>query len=134
MKEEDITALSAGWISRYEIVERFGDKAPEAERTFPAFLAVERLVRSSPEDAWQVILRIIEMTENEFVLENLAAGPLESLLTRHGMSYIDRVESRVAVDAKFKWILGGIWQGGMADEIWSRVESAIGNGESRSSE
>lgn len=126
MSELDISQLAAAWIQRYEIVQRLGDRTPEAEETYRAYLSLDRLTSASPEDAWQVMLRIIEMTDNEFVLENLAAGPLETLLGLYGKTFIERVESRAAVDPKYRWVVGGVWQGRMDDELWGRVQAVLG--------
>ena len=56
----------------------------------------------------------------------LAAGPLEDVLTEHGPAIIDEVERRAGRNAKFRHLLGGVWEGGIPGEIWERVCRARG--------
>jgi len=123
-----IASLSRGWIARYEAIQRHGEQSPEALATFQAFEQFEGAVAQDPELAWQAILNVLEQSENEFVLENLAAGPLETLIGRHAAGFIDRVEQRARVDERFRWLLGGVWQGLIPQEFWQRVERAQGDG------
>lgn len=126
MSDQEILQLASEWIRRYELVRRLGDKAPEAEKTYCAYLVLDHLARTHPEDAWQVILKIIELSDDDFVLENVAAGPLESLIASHGRSLIDRIESRATADPKFVWVLRGVWQGKIDDYLWARLMAVAG--------
>lgn len=119
--------LARGWIDRYASIERFGEQSPEAKATYQAFERFEDAVSRDPELAWEAILRVIEQGASEFVLENLAAGPLETLIGRNSLLFIDRIEQRAAVDAQFQWLLGGVWQGLIPAEIWERIKVAQGS-------
>lgn len=118
--------LARGWIDRYESIERFGEQSPESLATYPAFERFEDAVGRDPELAWDAILRVIEQSASDFVLENLAAGPLETLIGRHSLLFIERIEQRAAVDERFQWLLGGVWQGRIPAEIWERIKVAQG--------
>jgi hypothetical protein len=118
--------LAQGWIDRYESIERHGDQSPEATATYQAFEQFEDAVGRDPELAWSAILHVIEQSESDFVLENLAAGPLETLIGRHSPLFIDRIERRAAVDERFRWLLGGVWQGLIPADIWERIKAAQG--------
>lgn len=123
MIDRDLIAqISEAWTSRYKTVQLHGEQSREAGATFPTYEHVQELIRTEPNLAWSVILAVLDRTDDEFALENLAAGPLETLLGRHGSAFIERVEQRAAVDSKFRWLLGGVWQGTMRDEIWERVQ------------
>ena len=124
MTNSECVELADAWIKRYELVERFGDTSQAAVSTYRTYLAFDRLTKADEESAWDVILHIVERTENEFVLENLAAGPLETLLGKHGIAFIDRIEARAAVDPRFRWLLEGVWQGQMPNQLWSRIQRA----------
>jgi hypothetical protein len=52
---------------------------------------------------------------------NLAAGPLEDLLSRHGAAIIDTVELEARQRKKFRELLSGVWRNVIADEVWDRV-------------
>jgi hypothetical protein len=53
----------------------------------------------------------------------LAAGPLEDLLAHHGELWIDRVEAQAQADPKFNYLLGGVWQNQMTEDVWQRVQA-----------
>jgi hypothetical protein len=80
--------------------------------------------KEDAEAAWLVILEILkhELTEKETCC--FAAGPLENLLSKHGDTFIERVEERVAMDPKFLSLLCRVWRLSMSDEVWRRVQIA----------
>ena len=86
-----------------------------------AFLDFDWLVEDDPEQAWATILQVVPQTDSSRVLGQLAAGPLEDLLSRHGELFIDRVEALARTDSRFAFLLGGVWQFKMTDAIWDRV-------------
>ena len=73
---------------------------------------------------WRFILAAYKRELSDKALAVLAAGPLEDLLSKFGPNYINRVEELAAGDEQFNWLLGGVWQLGMTDEVWARVQSA----------
>jgi hypothetical protein len=74
-----------------------------------------------PQRTLSLIVKIASRSSNRDVLGALAAGPLESILARHGEQVIDAVEKLVADDPKFKCIIGDVWRNAMTDAIWQRV-------------
>jgi hypothetical protein len=84
----------------------------------------EWAVREHPEHAWQGILATLADARSKPYLGVLAAGPLEDLLSYHGPTFIARVESEAALNPQFAWLLGGVWQFEMTDQIWARVQAA----------
>lgn len=117
--------LVDAWIARYELIEKQGDQSPDGEALFWAYEEFDALCRRQPEVAWPLILEVLVRTENEFVLENLAAGPLETLLACHGSQMIARVEARAKEDRRFKWLLAGVWQNLIPDAVWDRVQRSL---------
>lgn len=71
--------------------------------------AVDLLVSTEPEKAWSMILRLVELSPEDYVLARVAAGPLESLLGLHSFAFIDRVEAQARKDPKFRRCLSGVW-------------------------
>ncbi|MEW5757286.1 MAG: DUF6869 domain-containing protein [Pseudomonadota bacterium] len=116
--------IAESWIARYEIIQKQGDNSPEANELFWSFEALDRFCRKDPDKAWSIILLIFHATNSDFVLDNLAAGPLESLLAWNGPKVIRWVETEAASDERFKTLLGGVWQNLMTSEIWQRVRDA----------
>ena len=112
--------LIQGWLS----LQRAREGSPDHERFFWAHGEFSELVEERPEDAWPLILEILRREQDEEVLSVLAAGPLEELLSRHGSAFIERVESEASSNARFRWLLGGVYKLFMTDEIWARVRAA----------
>ena len=80
-------------------------------------------VEVDPEHAWSAILAALEDPRMQESLGVLAAGPLEDLLSIHGERFIGRVESTARANPKFAWLLGGVWQHTMPEDVWSRVQA-----------
>ncbi|MBW8369581.1 MAG: hypothetical protein K0M66_01165 [Thiobacillus sp.] len=113
--------LAKRWISYWEHSE--GTLAPEDS---DANTMLDGLVRDDPETCWQTILAILEKIEADPSIKQfqvLAAGPLEDLLTEHGPNIIAKVELQARRDPKFNFLLGGVWQNAMNNDIWSRVQA-----------
>jgi len=91
-----------------------------------AFDSLDDLVTKDPAHAWAIVLQILDLAEkDEDVLSNLAAGPLESLLVRHGRTAIKWIEDEARRSPKFKDLLAGVWQSGVNELIWQRVQRAL---------
>jgi hypothetical protein len=117
-------ALVDAWIRRYELVEKDGADAPEAKALFWAYEEVDDICGGDPERALKLITNILASTQNEYVLANLAAGPLETLLARHGKQLIANVEQLAETDPRFRSLLQGVWQNRIDDQTWGRVLKA----------
>ena len=76
------------------------------------------------EELWNFVLRTYKRDLSQDVISILAAGPLEDILAKKGEEYIGRTELLAANDEKFKYLLGGVWQNSMSDEVWARVQAA----------
>jgi len=88
-----------------------------------AWEEVDELVHSKPQKAWEFILKILEADSSETILSNLAAGPLEDLLSEHGEKFIDEVELKARQNPKFTKLIMGVWQGSMSAQVWSRIKA-----------
>jgi hypothetical protein len=89
-----------------------------------AFDELEKLVENDPARAWAVILCILNTAhQDENALDNLAAGPLETLLARHGRDVVERVEAEAKANPKFKKLLKGVWGNAIDEAVWAKVRS-----------
>ena len=77
-----------------------------------------------PELLWRFIVEVHMRDAGEKVAGQLAAGPIEDLMSEFGESYIQRVEALAGKDARFKRTLCGTWQDMMSDEVWARFQQA----------
>ena len=115
-----IAALAERWIAFWAAPER----SPERSALMPAFNEATKLVASSADGAWQLVIEILRQSPGPAILDALAAGPLEEMLTLHGSTVIERLETEAATNPAFAILLAGIWQGLMPDDVWERVQRA----------
>ncbi|HVB82937.1 MAG TPA: hypothetical protein VNE82_23680 [Candidatus Binataceae bacterium] len=117
MDQLHVQELARTWITYTSLP----DAKRKASSLRSACEELDELVRSKPEEAWQVILAIREQNVSELLLANLAAGPLENLLVRHGEQFIDRCELLARQDKEFLYLLTGVWgSNGMSKDLWNR--------------
>ncbi len=81
-------------------------------------------VTDEPDFAWLAILEICRRDPTDEELSLLAAGPVQSLLSWHGTAFIDRILVEAKRNPKFRHLLGGVWSGTVADDVWKRVQDA----------
>lgn len=131
-KNPDPTELAADWIA---------SRKPDADKDTSGHLAQFLLVdfpQEEPDLTWETIRVVMraypesdyyaeEKTEAQKVCGELAAGPIEDLLSYHGHRFIERFEEEARCDRRMAWLLGGAWQFQMSDEIWHRVQLAADN-------
>jgi hypothetical protein len=61
------------------------------------------------EEAWPLILALVERAPDDEALAFVAAGPLEDLVRRHGVAFADRLIGHTRRDPRFRQALAGIW-------------------------
>jgi len=120
MNDRDVQSLATEWVAFW--------RAPEGsdERELLSWTTDKEweLIRESPQDGWNLILAILRLDSSSAIQEVLAAGPLEDLLSYHGESMIDTVESEARTNPRFASLLGGVWKNSMSEAVWSRVQAA----------
>lgn len=123
MDQKERQSLVATWIEHHKIGRETG-KSPDA--TFWAWEKLDELVSNDPNQALELIIQILETDQSDVTYENLAAGPLEDLLARHGEKVIERIENQSRESPTFQNLLGGVWENRISPSIWTRVEKARG--------
>lgn len=123
MTDDDIVN---GWLLRYAAFEAEGNNSPRAKEHMDAMIELDNLCYKDPNRALDIIVKINQRTESDFVLDNLAAGPLETVLGHHGEKVIGRIEELAAEHERFRMLLRGVWKNLMSDGVWARVQAAIG--------
>jgi hypothetical protein len=78
------------------------------ENNFWACSEMDDLVTEKPETAWPILLQMLNHTSGQRIF-NLAAGPLEDLLERHGTTFIDRIAAEARQNEKVREALTGVW-------------------------
>lgn len=127
------TQMASDWIA-------YARRPPDdaSDEVFARGWVMYNMVVDDPQVAWEAIKAVVaryseedllsdKNPEAQRVIGNLAAGPLEELLDRHGLNFIEVVESEARCDQRMAWMLGGVWQSSMGDEIWARVQRVAGD-------
>ncbi len=81
---------------------------------------------ASADSQWKFIVTAY-WRGNEETHGQLAAGPVEHLLGKHGDQYIALVEQMADDDPLFAKMLRGCYQNQMSDEVWRRLCIARGD-------
>lgn len=92
------------------------------EENFWTHMYWRDLVDEHPNVAFDLVLEILARDQSRLVMQYLSAGPLEELLGQHGEQLIGRFEEEARRSPNFRKLLGGIWQGAMAEPIWKRLQ------------
>lgn len=121
MNDTELQTLVDAWIAGTEA----GKGSPEYENNW---WALERIIECSydgnHEFLWRFILCAHQRKPSHRAIANLAAGPLEDLISQYGSIYIDQIERLAKDDSRFNYLLGGVWENDSEGEIWSRVQKA----------
>jgi len=88
------------------------------------------LVEDHPKLIVPLTLAAINACETPEDAAYVAAGLLETALSKHGPAMIGDIEQLAARSAKVRYTLSGVWShGGSIDaEVWKRLGQAIGSG------
>ena len=131
-----IEELSKAWISYYEIPEEdvknltskeISDlgKTQEKKKLFWAVSELMDISLSAPEECWNICLDIIKKTNNEYVLANVGAGPIETILCNFPDVTICLIEKEISKNEKLKQTLANVWKSNMPDSVWNRLQSVL---------
>lgn len=112
----DVPTFVAAWLDERREGGSDADESLAMKATLMSFTA-------SPEVQWNFICSAVEQSMNDDELGTIAAGPFESLMGKHGSTYIDQLEEFCRTDAKFARMTTGAWQHTMSDEVWTRVQA-----------
>jgi hypothetical protein len=106
--------LVGDWI-RYHAERRKG-----TDPLFAAWEQVTEIVLRDPEEGWTLALALVDAAPDDWVLCNVAAGPLEDLLKKFCGVLIERVELQARHDPKFRRCLTGVW--GLPPSVQERLQ------------
>lgn len=84
------------------------DPTQDQERASDWFLTALRTPQGA-EEAWPVILALLERAPDDLAIAFVAAGPLEDLIRDHGPRFLDRLEAQARTSARFRGALSGVW-------------------------
>lgn len=122
MGQDSEDAIAEGWIALQHAEQRSRSHADN----FWSHTELDDLLDNDPDKGWHVIQLIQAKDSSEKILSNLAAGPIEDLLVRHGVRFIQRIEDRAKADAQFRQVLSMVWQNSIDDAVWKKLCAARG--------
>lgn len=96
------------------------------ESNFWAHEDLADLCYTNPNDAWQVILALVQASEADALLQAIGAGPLADLMIFHGEDYIGHVENQADADSRFRQAMSGAWLDGDDTPVWKRYYEIAG--------
>jgi hypothetical protein len=83
--------------------------------------ALLEIVCEEPIRALEITFLIARMTDDDWLLCNLGAGPIESLLA-HDATLLDAVAIEARNSPNLKTALGSVWQNAMSEATWRAVQ------------
>lgn len=72
---------------------------------------------------WNFILAAMEAARTADERGQIAAGPVEHLLWKHGEEFIGPLEQLSAEKADWAEMMAGVWRHGFSDDVWERVQA-----------
>jgi hypothetical protein len=90
----------------------------EYDENFWAYEELNRLCEEKPSESLKIIKIICEYSESDEVLANVAAGPFEDLLARHGKEIVKEVEDWATENKKNRRVLASIWKNEIDNDVW----------------
>jgi hypothetical protein len=117
-----ILEIAKSWI----LMHKAESGSHDYEENFWAFDKLYKLCDEAPDQGFEIIEEIVRIDSSDRILSNIAAGPMEELLVKHGSQFIDRVERLAASNDKFRKMLGAMWKNEISDDIWARVKRVAG--------
>jgi hypothetical protein len=117
----DERGLIEGWI-RLQYARK--NREP-ADRLIWAHEVLDEICSRRPLDCLHIVVQIAEHDRSDFIAANLAAGPVEDLLSRHGPDVIEAVERQARGDENFRTLLSGVWRSTIEEAVWERVQALV---------
>lgn len=91
---------------------------------------LEQACKHFPEVGWLAILELVRQAPSDEALSTIAMtrGPLETLIARHGASFITRIAAEARANARFKECLGHvqIFSNRIQPTLWDSLAEATG--------
>ena len=109
--------LADNWI-------KFQSLAPDSEEAKLFEWAEEEaglLSITSPDESWDFIVEVLEKNQDEWILMNIAAGPLDNLLSFFPNKTMYLMRKDVPGNARLEHALRHIWKNLVPDTVWGEL-------------
>jgi len=88
--------------------------------------ALLEILCEEPIRALAIVFLIARVTDDEWLLCNLGAGPIESLLAHDG-TLLDAIAVEVETSPNLRIALASVWQNAMSEATWRAVQRLAAN-------
>jgi hypothetical protein len=122
MRIQDIKNLAMGWIEEHSSPNK---DLPQSDRILEYWNILEDMIFHNNKFAFDVIIKIIEITSDEYIIYNVAAGPLESFIVKCDEISLSIIEQEAIKNTKFAFALRGVWQNLTPDHVWAKIVAII---------
>jgi hypothetical protein len=121
LNDAEMSQIADAWIA----LVRSEEDSEEHEKNFWSFATIWNLTLEAPIGCWGVILTIFKKDRSELILDDLAAGPIESLLAFNGRKVIGLLENAAVEFPEFRAMLSGVWRNAIPEDVWQRLQKVI---------
>ncbi|WP_372156566.1 DUF6869 domain-containing protein [Xanthomonas campestris pv. fici] len=122
----DDLALASAWIE----LQHIPVETSNYDALASAAVNLNNLCLTDEDRAWNVVKAVFESSSDEWVIENLGAGPVESLLDFHPSVTIKKIEHYVAERPDFKKVLAHVWTSRLSTEHQQALSKSMRQGRS----
>ncbi|APG61534.1 hypothetical protein LPB140_00260 [Sphingorhabdus lutea] len=122
MQNQDIQKLARGWIEEYSSPNK---DLPQDDKCLDHWNALEDMISAMNPESWDVIVSIIKASDDEYIIANVAAGPLENFIAKLGHKSLNKIENEALNSPRFAYALRGVWQNLTPDDVWERITMIV---------
>jgi hypothetical protein len=90
------------------------------------FLWVVETCQDHPEQAWPLLLQLVELAVTDLERAHVVIGPIEEMLVRNGPRMIGSIEVQASRDSRFREMLSEVRPLWIDEAVWRRVQQAAG--------
>lgn len=117
--------IAINWLQNCRDAIAFGSSSATADKTFWAYEKLDELCSKEPLRALKIVREIFELNPEERVIANLAAGPLEDLLVRHGLELMPHLRQYIRENKELSKLLEGVWIDKMDTDVQLALEEIV---------
>ena len=118
----DLKEVASSWVA----IQTIDEGTPEYAAHEAALRQLGKLIARDPVQAWHVAESVYEANQsNDWILENLGAGPVETLLRMHGEVILPFLTFYLSANPGFSKVIKHVWAHSLPTEISERLAGLI---------